>query len=180
MLSLGLRARRLRGEEIARLLQSCLAPEQRGNTPSSASTWLLWVMCRVWRDLPSFQMQDRHKNLTGPMQAAGQEVSDESRQPRASARARRCRLLISCAWRIFLRLPALKSFPRPCVWGNIDWVRGIAVTAFPREVAPGWLAPLLMHDDILDIVMHLSSPGASGDHAPVEAQTRGLCIYSVL
>lgn len=37
-----------------------------------------------------------------------------------------------------------------------EWVRGIAVTAFPREVSMGaWLAPLLMHDEILEIVFHI-------------------------
>lgn len=37
-----------------------------------------------------------------------------------------------------------------------EWVCGIAVTAFPREVSTsGWLAPLLVHDDIFDVVFHL-------------------------
>src|SRR6185503_2788121 len=37
-----------------------------------------------------------------------------------------------------------------------EWVKGIAVTAFPREVSNGaWLAPLLLHDEVLEIVFHL-------------------------
>ncbi len=37
-----------------------------------------------------------------------------------------------------------------------EWVRGIAVTAFPREVSTtGWLAPLLLHDDVLEVVFHI-------------------------
>ncbi len=37
-----------------------------------------------------------------------------------------------------------------------EWVCGIAITAFPREVSTtGWLAPLLLHDDVLDVVFHL-------------------------
>ncbi|HEU5376253.1 MAG TPA: DUF87 domain-containing protein [Ktedonobacteraceae bacterium] len=37
-----------------------------------------------------------------------------------------------------------------------EWVHGISVTAFPREVSMGgWLAPLFLHDDILEIVFHL-------------------------
>lgn len=50
-----------------------------------------------------------------------------------------------------------------CVEGTSEeWVRGIAVTAFPREVSTtGWLAPLLLHDDILEVVFHLHpQPGA--------------------
>ncbi len=41
-----------------------------------------------------------------------------------------------------------------CIDG--EWMRGIALTAFPREVsAGGWLAPLLLHDDILDMTLHV-------------------------
>ncbi len=41
-----------------------------------------------------------------------------------------------------------------CIGG--EWVRGIAITAFPREVSLGaWLAPLLMHDEILETVFHI-------------------------
>jgi hypothetical protein len=36
-----------------------------------------------------------------------------------------------------------------------QYVRGIAVTGYPREVAVGWLAPLIGHDAPLDIVLHL-------------------------
>jgi hypothetical protein len=36
-----------------------------------------------------------------------------------------------------------------------QYVRGIAVTGYPREVAIGWLAPLIGHDAPLDIVLHL-------------------------
>lgn len=36
-----------------------------------------------------------------------------------------------------------------------EYVRSLVVTNFPREVLPGWLAPLLLHDDITEIVLHL-------------------------
>ena len=32
-----------------------------------------------------------------------------------------------------------------------EYARALAITCFPREVSPGWLAPLLLHDDIADI-----------------------------
>src|SRR6185437_13148484 len=35
------------------------------------------------------------------------------------------------------------------------WVRGLTVTAFPREVFDGWLAPLLLHDDLAEISFFL-------------------------
>lgn len=41
-----------------------------------------------------------------------------------------------------------------CIGG--EWVRGVAITAFPREVALGaWLAPLLTHDELLECVFHI-------------------------
>ena len=36
-----------------------------------------------------------------------------------------------------------------------EYLRGIAVTGYPREVTTGWLAPLLAHDDVLDISFHI-------------------------
>lgn len=56
---------------------------------------------------------------------------------------------------------SLQEFPDAvCIGGGIggeeEWVQGIAVTAFPREVSMnGWLAPLFLHDDVLDVVFHL-------------------------
>lgn len=37
-----------------------------------------------------------------------------------------------------------------------EWMHGIAITAFPREIAMGsWLAPLLLHDEAMTISFHL-------------------------
>jgi hypothetical protein len=55
-----------------------------------------------------------------------------------------------------LLAPAAIEEERDVLTIDGDLVRGIAVTAFPREVSSsGWLAPLLLHDEVLDIVMHL-------------------------
>jgi hypothetical protein len=55
-----------------------------------------------------------------------------------------------------LLAPGSLEETREAVCLDGEWVRGIAITAFPREVSSsGWLAPLLLHDGILDIVMHL-------------------------
>jgi hypothetical protein len=40
-------------------------------------------------------------------------------------------------------------------WGAGQYARGIAIIGYPREVAVGWLAPLIGHDAPLDIVLHL-------------------------
>ncbi|MEG8179370.1 DUF87 domain-containing protein [Nocardia terpenica] len=36
-----------------------------------------------------------------------------------------------------------------------DWVATLAVTGYPREVAGGWLAPLLAHPGRVDLAMHI-------------------------
>ncbi len=38
--------------------------------------------------------------------------------------------------------------------GN-EWVSSFAVTGFPREVHPGWLAPLLTYPGRLDVALHV-------------------------
>jgi len=36
-----------------------------------------------------------------------------------------------------------------------EYLRNVVVTGYPREVMTGWLAPLLSHDDLLDISFHI-------------------------
>src|SRR4051794_7629666 len=36
-----------------------------------------------------------------------------------------------------------------------DWVSSFAVVGFPREVHPGWLAPLLTYPGRLDVALHV-------------------------
>ncbi len=36
-----------------------------------------------------------------------------------------------------------------------EYVCGLAVVDFPREVALGWFAPLVLHDEISDVVLHI-------------------------
>ncbi|MEU7140426.1 PrgI family mobile element protein [Nocardia sp. NPDC046473] len=36
-----------------------------------------------------------------------------------------------------------------------DWVATLAVTGYPREVTPGWLAPLLAHPGRVDVAVHI-------------------------
>ncbi|WP_225732215.1 MULTISPECIES: PrgI family protein [unclassified Nocardia] len=47
-----------------------------------------------------------------------------------------------------------------------DWVATLAVTGYPREVAPGWLAPLLAHPGRVDVAVHIDPVD------PVTAATR--------
>ncbi|MEY8043699.1 conjugal transfer protein TraC, partial [Saccharopolyspora cebuensis] len=36
------------------------------------------------------------------------------------------------------------------------WVASFAITGFPREVHPGWLAPLLTYPGRVDVSVHLA------------------------
>ena len=38
--------------------------------------------------------------------------------------------------------------------GN-EWVSSFAITGFPREIHPGWLAPLLTYPGRLDVALHV-------------------------
>ncbi len=55
-----------------------------------------------------------------------------------------------------LLAPASVEVMRDALCVEEEYVRGIAITAFPREIsAGGWLAPLLLHDEIAELVFHL-------------------------
>lgn len=36
-----------------------------------------------------------------------------------------------------------------------EYVCGLAITDFPREVISGWFAPLVLHDEVSDVVLHI-------------------------
>lgn len=49
---------------------------------------------------------------------------------------------------------AVEVFPRRVRAGQ-TWCETFAVTGYPREVAPGWLAPLLSHPGPVDVALHV-------------------------
>jgi len=156
LLALGLRSQRLRGEEIAHLLRSCLAPEQAWKHPLRREHLAAVGHLPRWKAPPTDEQQQDPEE-----QQDGWQISPETSTGARKRRARSSQENAPLPAPDFLRLadllaPAsIEEFPQALRIGEHDWVRGIAVTAFPREVAPGWLAPLLMHDDILDLVMYL-------------------------
>lgn len=58
---------------------------------------------------------------------------------------------------------AVEVFPRRIRAGD-TWCETIAVTGYPREVSPGWLAPLLSYAGSIDVAMHVE-PLANADAA---------------
>ena len=51
--------------------------------------------------------------------------------------------------------PAAVEFARDHLRLGREWARALAVTAYPRTVDPGWLAPLLEFDAPLDLSLHV-------------------------
>jgi hypothetical protein len=153
LLSLGLHTHRLRGEEIARLLQSCLAAEQAWKHPLKQEHLAVVGHLPRWEKAAQAQTQDGRQEARSTSHEGPAGPQKQRARPRKSSAALPPPDFLRLA--DLLAPASIEEFQRALRVGEHDWVRGIAVTAFPREVAPGWLAPLLMHDDILDIVMHL-------------------------
>ncbi|HVU68916.1 MAG TPA: hypothetical protein VHD63_17400, partial [Ktedonobacteraceae bacterium] len=155
--SLGLRSRRLGGEELARVYHSCLTPERARLHPLD-STHLASVgrfprrpaeRSTALAVVPEPLSGDHHEPATLPEE-----------QPRRRGRTRRvtpapAMLPPSDMLRLtdVLAPGHLLEEPSALQVGD-EWVRCLAVTAFPHEVADGWLAPLLMLDEVLDLTLH--------------------------
>jgi hypothetical protein len=176
--TLGLLSRRLAGPELARFYQSCLTPlraqqhplrdahvQAAGGLPSvthpqrdDAAAETTAAGEAIAAPVPSVPVvQEEHTTSEAPPPAR--------RAPRKTVRKNRSATPTPPADVIhladLLAPGSMQEFPDAlCVGGGIDgkeeWVRGIVVTAFPREVPMnGWLAPLVLHDEVLDIVLHL-------------------------
>lgn len=161
--SLGLRTRRVRGEELARLYQSFLTPERAYLHPlRSANLAAVGHLPRVLRPSTA-PTPDRASALPNGNEP---DLSPEEDDAQVPSRRRRWRHhpVSSEAARApadFLRLadllaPASLVETRDCLRIDEEYVRGLAVVAFPREVSSGgWLAPLLMLDEMVEIAFHL-------------------------
>lgn len=172
--TLGVRVTRLRGADLATLYHHCLTPERAGKHPLQA--YHLAAVGRLPRvatranatpspDLAVTMMPSAVQaaqiptgsDLASP-ENGGQPARRWQRQRRPSSATAQGQTLPPTD---FLRLADVLApgsieelHDALCVGG--EWVKGIAVTAFPREVSTGaWLAPLLLHDDELEIVFHL-------------------------
>ena len=58
---------------------------------------------------------------------------------------------------------AMEVFPRRVRAGE-TWCETFAVLGYPREVAPGWLAPLLAYPGPVDVALHVE-PVANSEAA---------------
>jgi hypothetical protein len=140
--SLGLQCRRLSGYELAALYASCLTPDRAMRSPLPPQAFAsVGQSTRV--------KQHRKSIVSGtvsPPHVAGQTYCQ--RESPALP-------LPDLPHLADLLAPASVEVTRDALCLEGEYVRALAVTCFPREVSPGWLSPLLLHDDITEIVFHL-------------------------
>ncbi len=174
--ALGLRAARLNGSNLANLYYRCLTPERAIQHPlQHQHIAVIGRMPQVKRTRtisPHLSPQAAAPHLVPEPSASPQIIDDspgagERSAKRHSRRGRadraRGHLEQSSGLPPFdmlrfadLLAPGSVEEFRDAVYINGEWVRGIAITAFPREVSMGaWLAPLLMHDELLETVFHI-------------------------
>ncbi|HVU68421.1 MAG TPA: DUF87 domain-containing protein, partial [Ktedonobacteraceae bacterium] len=164
--ALGLRSRRLRGEDLARMYQSCLSPEHALHHP------LQRLHLGSVGHLPQVKWQTASRSVMVYTPEPSAEVVNGSlakQQATDGQSARHAHMrrksqenqFKAMPPADFLRLadllaPASITEERDALRIDDEYVRTLVVTAFPREVSTGgWLAPLLMLDEILDICIHL-------------------------
>ena len=159
--ALGLHCRRLAGEELIALYYSCLTPERAIHYPLPTQ-----AAAAVGRPI---QVKERQQVNTPPAlrsPGASQESSKAAHSSAAfpplshSSGKRQPPPRASVPLPDLLHLadllaPASVEVTRESIRLEDEYARGIAVTNFPREVSPGWLAPLLLHDEITEIVFHV-------------------------
>jgi hypothetical protein len=146
--SIGLASRRLAGYELAALYYSCLTPERALHYPLPPQAFA-GVDRPVQASRRKQASRVRSNSSTNPV-----PVSRPAGQPQRSKGVHTVAPpdLLSLA---DLLAPASGEVTRDAVCLEGEYARALAVTSVPREVTPGWLAPLLLHDDITEIVFHL-------------------------
>src|SRR6266566_3620973 len=149
--AIGLHCRRLTGEELIALYYSCLTPERAIRYPLPAL-----AISGIGR--PTRVRQHRHAALSFDARLPD-EVHASSHRQRATRKPQPQREgaipLPDLPHLADLLAPASVEVTRESMRLEDEYARGIAVTNFPREVSPGWLAPLLLHDEITEIVFHV-------------------------
>ena len=155
--ALGLRCQRLEGLELAHFYQRCLQPERALARPLSAP-----VLASVGQPLRvrGTHLSDAEEVALEQEPFVGSLVEEQMTRRAFHIRSRvhstTSRLpgavpppdLLPLA---DLLAPASVEIFRDALRVEDTWVRGLTVTAFPREVADGWLAPLILHDDLAEI-----------------------------
>ena len=169
---LGLRTHRVVGEELARVYQSFLSPEHAFSHPLHRTNLAaVGHFPRIQRP-PAVRahVASSPAPMDAPLSALPLDKTPETvpvpvkrrsgvrhPHPHTLDRAQRTVFPPADVLRLAdLLAPASIVEERDCLHIDEEYVRGLAVIAFPREVTSnGWLAPLLMLDEIMEISLHL-------------------------
>jgi hypothetical protein len=146
--SCGLTCHRLHNAELARLFYSCLTPERALARPLTAG--LLSTVGRPTRVKRREARADR--SLMPETVVSEQQRKDSSRVVDKSERSLPLPDLLHL---VDLLAPECIEVTPDTLRIGQEYACGVAVTACPREVSfDGWLAPLLLHDEVMDISFH--------------------------
>ena len=150
--AIGLHCRRLAGEELISLYYSCLTPQRAIRYPLSSP-----VVASIGRPTKvkqrkvavSFPFSGSPDAMHEPWDASFPGLLRQQRSPGSEIPVPDLPHLAD------MLAPTSVEVTRESIRLEDEYARGIAVTNFPREVSPGWLAPLLMHDEITEVVFHV-------------------------
>lgn len=146
--SCGLTCRRLQNDDLARLYYSCLTPERAIAHPLPAG--LLSAVGRPSRG------KRRSKQVPGTEMIP---LTGSQDHPEVAIRtmdhARRLLPVPDLLHLVDLLVPECIEVKPDALHIGQEYACGLAVTACPREVSfDGWLAPLVLHDDVFDLTFH--------------------------
>lgn len=153
--ALGLRCQRLEGLDLARFYQRCLQPERALAHPLTAPVLEgVGHPFRVRGTQPAPAGEEEaslEQNLLIDSQAGSTSSRRRLGSPHVTRSSRMQHPTPDLLPLADLLAPASVEIFRDALRIENTWVRGLTVTAFPREVFDGWLAPLILHDDLAEI-----------------------------
>jgi hypothetical protein len=146
--SCGLICHRLHNTELARLFYSCLTPERAIAHPLSHQ--LLSAVGRPTR----VKRREAHAGRSQRTEAVGGE-NHRKDSSWVFDQGERSLPLPDLPHLVDLLAPECIEITPDALRIGQEYACGVAVTACPREVSfDGWLAPLLLHDEVMDITFH--------------------------
>ena len=146
--SCGLTCHRLHNTELARLFYSCLTPERALVHPLSDK-----LLSAVGRPT-SVKRREARAPRSQRVQAVGSEHHREA-SSLVDDKTQRSLPLPDLLHLVDLLAPECIEVTPDALRIGQEYTCGVAVTACPREVSfDGWLAPLLLHDEVMDISFH--------------------------
>jgi len=146
--SCGLTCHRLHNTELERLMYSCLTPERA--LAHSLSNKLLSAVGRPTR----VKRREARAPRSQMMQVVGSEQHRET-SSQVDENAQRSLPLPDLLHLVDLIAPECIEITPDALRIGLEYACGVDVTACPREVSfDGWLAPLLLHDEVMDISFH--------------------------